>query len=433
MVGQRSSRWVFLALVSGVFMVTTGTTFSSLGIVLPHMNAELGWDYTQSGAGFTLLALMTGLSSTLPAATIRLGRQFGLPLTYLTGGLVGALGFSIIASANSLLQYYIGAGLVGIAYSQTGMVPAVSLISAQFTKKGRSMAIGIFLTFGAVGSVLAPIVANNTIDVLDQWRPYWFGASVGVIGFTALTALVLVRGVAQQGDLGAQDDPEAGAAAQGASSDDWTLLQTFRTPQYAVIIFGLTIALVGTTTMNVFQYSHMINLGVGAQIAAVALSVHALFNALGRAAGGVLTDIVGAKWLFVSGLAAGTVGMVALAYADTPVLIGLFAVADGYCFGIVLFSSTVLLLNYFGATHNPAILGTCNLITTIAMLGPVVAGYFADRVDSFTSSFVGIGVLTLVACLLAVPLTAPKKRASPDASDAADAADASVAPSALEG
>ena len=68
-------RWWLFAIVSLIFFLITGTTYGSLGIVLPFMIKELGWSWTQAGAGFTLLALMTGITATIPAWMIR---RFGI-------------------------------------------------------------------------------------------------------------------------------------------------------------------------------------------------------------------------------------------------------------------------------------------------------------------------------------------------------------------
>ncbi|MEM8934815.1 MAG: hypothetical protein AAGC77_00225, partial [Pseudomonadota bacterium] len=57
-------RWGGLALISAIFMVATGATFSSLGVLLPSMIAEFEWSWTQGGAGFTVVGLFTGLGPT---------------------------------------------------------------------------------------------------------------------------------------------------------------------------------------------------------------------------------------------------------------------------------------------------------------------------------------------------------------------------------
>ncbi|MEM9170373.1 MAG: MFS transporter [Pseudomonadota bacterium] len=396
--------WGLLAVVSAIFFVSTGGAFSSLGVLLPAMIADLGWSWTQAGAGFTVLALTTGLSSTLPAWTLGRG---DMRLVYLSGGVVIALGFALMATAGGLAAYIAGAGLVGVGYSQVGAVPAVKLLSGWFGSR-RSFAIGVFFTSGALGSVAAPLAASTFLAALDSWRLYWTAVAT-LIGALCLAAALLVRERAEPADDG--DNPYGSQTPPARV--DWTLREAMTTPQFFIIVFGLTVTLLGTVTMNAWQVTHMKSLGVSAQVAAGALSAHALSNAFSRIVGGAIIDRIGAKWVFASGLAAGVVGMAALAVADTPLLIAIFAFGDGYSFGIVTFSTSILLLNYFGAKHNPAILGTLNLISTVAMIGPIAAGGVADGALGFAPSFFAIAAILAVGFVAAVMMRAPARKEAP--------------------
>lgn len=64
-------QWSILILLGLVYFLATATTFTSLGVVLPSMIAELEWNWTQAGLGFTLLGLTCGLASFLPTLLIR--------------------------------------------------------------------------------------------------------------------------------------------------------------------------------------------------------------------------------------------------------------------------------------------------------------------------------------------------------------------------
>ncbi|MEM6913232.1 MAG: MFS transporter [Pseudomonadota bacterium] len=392
-------RWVLLGLVSLIFLVSTGGAFSTLGVLLPAMVEDLGWSWTQAGSGFTVLALTTGLSSTLPAYTIS---RLGIRLTYLTGGITIGLGFAGLALTNGVAVYLAAAALVGVGYTQIGAVAAVKLLSGWFVGR-RSFAIGVFFTGGALGSVLGPIVASSYLTFLGSWRACWALLTILILCLCAAAAL-LVR---ERQDSLDTDENETGDQSDTEPGRDWTLAEALRTPQYSVIILALTMTLLGALTMNSWQVTHMQNLGVSAQIAAGALSAHALFNALSRGLGGIFIDRIGAKWMLASGLAAGVVGMAALAYAKNPVLIALYAFGDGYSFGIVTFATTILLLEYYGVKNNPAILGFLNLVSTIAMVGPIVAGRIGDVTAGFSVVFNGIAVLMMIPLALVVFMPKP--------------------------
>lgn len=84
-------QWTILTLLGLVYFLTTATTFTSLGVVLPGMLRELNWSWTDAGFGFTLLGLTCGLSSFLPSLLIR---KTNVRLTLLAGLLLFLAGFT---------------------------------------------------------------------------------------------------------------------------------------------------------------------------------------------------------------------------------------------------------------------------------------------------------------------------------------------------
>ena len=80
--------WLTLSLVSALFFIITAATFSSLGLALPAMMAELKWSYSEAGIGFSLLAVLCGVTSTIPATLIR---RFGVRTNFLVGAVVRLL------------------------------------------------------------------------------------------------------------------------------------------------------------------------------------------------------------------------------------------------------------------------------------------------------------------------------------------------------
>ena len=412
--GELLHKWSGLALISAIFLFATGGAFSSLGVLLPSMMEEFGWSWTKGGAGFTVLGLATGLSSTFPAHIIK---KFNVRTSYAVGAVFLCAGFGGLAISSGFLSYLAAASLIGIGYSLAGTVPAITALSDWFDTR-RSQAIGVYFTSGAVGSILGPLGASFFIQSIDSWRLYWVMISVMTLGLCILAALTIPKTNQTNPDQGEQDaeqDKQSGAASAGEQSAsltqaDWSLAQVLRSPQYYIIVFGLTVTLLGALTMNAWQVTHMQNMGVATQIAAGALSAHAIFNALSRAVGGVIIDRIGAKWIMASGLFAGVIGMAALSKADTPLLIALYAIGDGYSFGIVTFASAILLLNYYGAKNNAAILGVMNLISTLAMVGPILAGRIGEQVSGFSVVFLGLAFMIMAAFILVVLMPAPELR-----------------------
>jgi MFS family permease len=349
--------------------------------------------------GFTVLGLFTGLSSTIPAYTIK---KVGIRLTYLLGGLTISAGFLILSFSNDLKIYLLGAALVGLGYSQTGAVPAIKVISSWFDKK-RSFLIGLFFTCGALGSVIGPLVADVFLSKVGSWALYWVSIAALILCLTLITTVF----VSERPD--SPEDTETPEEKTLNEANNWEFREVLKTPQYYIIILAVTFTLFGTLTMNAWQVTHMQNLGVAATMAAAALSAHAVFNAISRILGGIIIDKIGAKVIFALGLLAGVIGMAALSVADTPALILIFAIGDGVSFGIVTFATSIILLEYYGDKNNPMILGFVNLITTAAMSGPLIAGAIADKIGGFKEVFIGISIMLLAVFILTLVMKKPVK------------------------
>ena len=88
-------RWFFFSIVSFIFFLIIGLTYGSLGVALAFMLPDLGWNYTEAGTAFTILALLTGITALIPAFMLR---RFGIKATYGVGGLSMTAGFVLLAT-----------------------------------------------------------------------------------------------------------------------------------------------------------------------------------------------------------------------------------------------------------------------------------------------------------------------------------------------
>lgn len=405
-----AARWALFAVICAIFFFISGATFSSLGVVLPFMIEELSWTWSQAGAGFSLFALTVGLASTVPAWTLR---RFGIKATYGIGGALMTLGFSSLAVTASLYQYLMASGLLGIGFASCATVPALYLLNGWMPQR-RSTAIGAFMTAGGLGAVAGPLVASSVVAGASSWRTYWWAMAASMLALTLL-ALVFVRTPPSE-PSGAG---EASAPASEQTSDrvyrtriDWRFRDAIRTPQFWAITTAMTATLLCVLTSNSWAVTHMGTLGVSAAVAAGALSAAGAVSALSRAMGGALATRVDPRWLLVTALVGEAIGVAALAVADNWVAIAIFAVAEGFGFGLCMLATAILLVNYFGPSDNPEIFGTFNLITTAAMVGPLAGGMVADASGSFAGLFKAYALLLLAIVALLAMMRPPIDRGS---------------------
>ncbi len=407
-----ATRWVLFAVISAIFFLISAGTFSSLGVVLPFMIGELSWSWSQAGTGFSLLALTVGLASTLPTWILR---RYGIKATYGIGGAIMASGFALFALTNSLPSYFVAAALLGLGFASCATVPGVYLLNGWMPEK-RSATIGAFMTAGGLGAVAGPLAARGFIDETDSWRLYWWAVAAAMLALTIL-ALVFVRSPSSAPVPADAAGAPAGDSSQGRvyrTSRDWRFRDAIRTPQFWIIAIAMTTTLLCVLTSNSWAFTHMGALGVSAAFAAGALSADGAVSALSRAVGGGLATRIDPKRLLVAALIGETIGIAALSVADNWVAIIVFAVADGFGFGMCFFATAMLLVNYFGPSENPEIFGTFNLITTAAMIGPATAGYFADRFGGFAGVFQGCAVVMVVIVIVTAAMRPPALPASRD-------------------
>lgn len=381
--------------LSLLFFLITATTFASLGVLLPAMIAEFQWSWTTAGLGFTALALATGVFS--PVAARALDR-FGARALYAAGGAVMALGFALMGSAPGAPVYLGAAALIGAGFALLANVAGTYLVGRAATARRRSLLIGAYLAAGGAGGVLGPFMASaGSAD----WRLYWTLCAVAVALCAALVALLAgdARGAS----------PEA-APAETAETASWRPREAMMTPAFFIIALALTVAYFCGVTVSTWSVAHLQKLGLGPEFAVGMLSLYALANALSRAAGGVLVKTVSAKSLLIAALIGNVAGMACLAFATSREIAVAFALFDGFAFGMALFATTALIIDYFGLKNSPALLGAVNLAATSAMAGPTVAGWAADKTGGFTPIFLVYAGAALLAALAVAAMKPPAPR-----------------------
>ncbi|MDA0339400.1 MAG: MFS transporter [Proteobacteria bacterium] len=407
-------RWIPFAIVSALFFQITASTFTSLGVAFAYMVPEMQWTNAEATLGFTILALLVGIAGQVPALTIR---YIGIAGTFLLGGAIMAIGFTFLATTNDLTTFYLGAGFAGLGYTLCGSVPALYVIN-QWLPDRRSFAIGAYFTIGGLGGIVGPSFVPAIVALTGSWRDHWWTMG-GTIILLVTIASIFIRDRGEVSTLDEKQAPKEEKLSNNVyrTTTSWSFWDTVKTPQYAIIVAAMTMTLFGGVTMNAVATLHMGNMGVAVAFAAGALSAHQAVNSAARGLGGLLATRIDAKWLLVAALAAETIGMIALAYADNPLTIAIFAIGEGFGFGMCIFATAILLLNYFGPENNPALFGTMHFFTTLAAIGPYVGGLMGDTFGGFGTVFlIYAGVLSVVLAA-AIWMKSPVK---PDAVITAD-------------
>ncbi len=408
--------WLLVAAFSLVLFMITAATYNALGVVLPDMVKDLGFSWTEAGFGFTLLGAATGASSFIPPILIRLT---GVRATLLAGTAVMAAGFACLAEAHTIVLYFLGTTLCGVGYQMMALIPGTHVLAAVF--KHRALPFGVYFTAGALGGVAGPPVVFLVMHIAHgDWRVFWMVQAIAAVVVGALCALA-VGNAGQIAEASRHTDEELAeeVADEAAHPEhrrvyrtvtDWTTREALRTPQFYVLLAAYFGHLLIGVTVAAVSVAHLSQRGVAVSVAGTMLSIEALMQVVGRLAAGAIGDRIEPRYLLMIALAALVVGSAALGVASSYPMMILYAVGSGIGFGVTLLTVTVLLLNYYGRTHNLEIFSLTCLIGAVSALGPTIAGAVRDASGGFTPAFEAFAAVIAV-ILVAVAFMRPPRRA----------------------
>ena len=386
--GLRSfDKWAVFGAVSLAFCFLNLATFTSLGVVLFTMAAELHWSMTAAAFSFSLLGIACGLSSPLPEITMR---RYGGRATLCIGAALLVVGFVLASVADSIGAFYAAMILLGVGFSMAGNVPGVALIAAWF-EEGSSRRIGYYLMLGAVGGAFGPPIVEAIVRH-SSWRGHWQAMAV----VAAIIGVVCVVFVSER-----EVPPKRPADPSVPEPQLWEPREAMMTPQFMLVAAAMSATMFCITTNSSIGFSHLVKMGASPAFAAQILGVIAITATLVKGVAGKACEMISSTGVLAAGLLVQAGGNVILAYADTPALQYGAAITFGLGWGLAYVAGTVVLLDYFGRGTGSRILSVVWLVTTVAAAGPVGAGAIADHTGSFSPIFLIYAGALLI---LAVPI-----------------------------
>ena len=414
--------WPLLAVLCVIYLLGIGPQFYGFGVVLPRMAEDMGWTRAEASLGYSLFVLSLGLVGPLVAVSIR---RLGTRLTFMIGGLLTAAGAILAAFSNSVIQYYIGAGIImGIGVAMLTIIPGTTLVTNWFLRR-RSLAMAIFLTAGGLGGFIAAPAFQALMSATGTWRyPWYVMAGAGLVG--GVLGLIFARERPEQ--MGQYPDgvaPSAAGPSETTVSEqkparvfqtrhEWQVGAALRTPTFWLIVLAGCAFGVGLNIVTSQSVAYLGDVGIPATVAASALGLVAIISTVGRLVTGGLGDRIEPRYLLAVGLLGEIIGILVLMVARSPLLVYVFVVVFGLGYGIAYVCIPALIGNYFGRQAYPSLYGIRTPISTaVGALGPILAGLAFDMTGSYATAFIGFAIfagLGLVAAIMArppQPATAP--------------------------
>lgn len=397
--------WVMLAALSAIYFFAVGTVVYGFSVIIPEMITAMQWSRSEASLGYSILSIVMGMSG--PVAAFCIGR-FGARMTMTAGGLIGGAGTLCSYFMNSLLQYYIFIGIVALGLALLSVVPGLQVLANWFARK-RALAIGIFMSMGGLGAFFAAPAISLLVQETGNWRNAWL-VMAGAMMIGAVLAAIFVRETpAEKGTYIDGIDPALVSANAGAgrpsqvhqSALSWEVKDALRTKPYWMIVCAVAAVVFGHGIVNSQGVLHLRDLGITPVTAASAIGIIGMLGAAGRLFTGILGDRFDPRHLLAIGLISELVAVILLIYADNVVMVYVFAVIFGAGNGMAIVAGPALLANYFGNANYASLIAIRGLVVTpVAALGPVIAGYSFDLAGSYTSVFVSFAVIGMIPALV---------------------------------
>ena len=392
-----NGRWVVLAALAFAFFFVTGTTFTSLAVVLFTMCADLHWSQTEAGLSFSLLGLACGLTSPLPAVAIR---WIGARWTVSGGALVLAAGFGLASLSHGIGAFFAAVCLMGAGFSLLAPVPGMFLLPRWFPENSPRI-IGFYFMGGSAGGVLGPVLVHASVAWTGSWRLHW-ALMAGAAGLLALCCAGFVRDRSES----ALRAETAGHLVVGAATG-WTTRSAMLTHPFLAIAFAMLVVQTALTVVNSSLVAHMSRIGAagpaaGAAAGALGIGLVALTGTLAKGVTGAVAERVHPLHMLLGSLVLGGASFLLFGLAHDAALVFLAAGLFGVSWGVAWLSAHLFLLRRYGRVVAPDLVALATTITTAAVIGPVAAGRIADRTGSFAPIFLIVAGLFLIALLSTV-------------------------------
>jgi MFS family permease len=386
--------WQVVAGAFTVLMVGFGAIYSYAAFA-----EEIGASFGSSrGSVAPVYALSGGACFFVSALTGPLADRIGARVLAATGMLLVGLGLVLAATAQSLVEVYLGYGLLTGLGTGFAYVPAVAAVQRWF-HANRGLASGIAVSGIGIGTALVPPLADG-LSALGDWRAAFLacGAMAAVVGLGGALLLHPPPGLRD-------------GAAQDAAAP---------TPPRIVLGRDFALAYAGTLLVSlpaVLPHAMLVgtarDLGLDRHAAVALLGLIGLGTIAGRFLLAALADAVGRRAVFLACCAGMAASLLAWAGAGSEPALQGFAFGFGVLQGGFVALLPAFAADGFGARSVGGVLGVLYTGRGIALLAAPPA--LAFGIAAFSGHALPL-VLAALFGLAGTALLAASRRPLPPAS-----------------
>jgi len=372
--------------------VWAGCGFYAFSLFVKPLQDTFAWERGTVMAAFTITFLVSGLIS--PFVGIALHR-WGDRKTVIASAIIFGAGLLGLSTVNSLSQYYLYSGIMGLGLTGIGPMPASNIITHHFHEK-RGMAMGIMSAgIGLGGLVFSPLISSVLIPALGWRMVYIILAIFSWLALIPITALAL--------------KPERPAARLSDTDESTfhtrvrlygvTLKQALSNKAFWLIIFVVFFSQLSQVGAIQNQVPYMNDLGFPLALASLCLGLIGFSSAIGKYVFGWLCDHIRANHASFIGIALQAVGIIILLNisSSSPAALAItYSLVLGFGTGAWLPTLSMMVSENLGIREYSKIFGAATLSYGVGTaLGPLFTSLVFQHTGDYKIAF---------ACLLALYL-----------------------------
>ena len=370
--------------------VWAGCGFYAFSLFVKPLQDTFAWDRGTVMAAFTITFLVSGLIS--PFVGIALHR-WGDRMTVIISAIILGAGLLGLSTVNSLTQYYIYSGIMGLGLTGIGPMPASNIITHHFHEK-RGVAMGIMSAgVGLGGLVFSPLISSVLIPACG-WRAVYI-----ILALFAWLALIPITSLALK---------PIGPAAKSSDTGDFntftptrhyglTLKQALSTKAFWLIILVVFFSQVSQVGAIQNQVPYMNDLGFPLALASLCLGLIGFSSAIGKYFFGWLCDHIRANHASLIGIvlqAAGIIILLNISSSSSTALTVTYSLVLGLGTGAWLPTLSMMISENLGIKEYSKILGAATISYGIGTaLGPLFTSLVFQHTCDYRIAFI---------CLLAL-------------------------------
>ena len=394
----------------------------SFSLLFPPILDEFGWARGTIAATFSIGFIVSTILTPFTGVLMdRYGPRVVLPL----GGVLTSIGLITATYATQPWHFYVTLGVLVVGGSVFMSYMGHTLFLPNWFDRKRGLAVGLAFSGVGVGSMLLFPWMQHAIQT-EGWR--YSTVVIAIIILVILVPLNLIFQRHRPSDLGLEPDggkigDETADTARKASREsrivdqawvdtDWTLTKALKTMRFWWLGLSYISGLYAWYAVQVHQTRYLIDVGISAEIAAVALGLVGLGGIFGQIAVGALSDRIGRELAWTLSVLGFLLTYVCLfILRDQPsewlmyVMVGLQGLL-GYGMASVF---AAVPADLFAGRKYGAIFGVLGGLSTIgAAIGPWATGVFFDIWGDYDNAFI-IAIVICVFSAATMWFAAPRK------------------------